>query len=492
MSSHDSSDNEATRTLVGARPIKMVDTENDNLDDLLTPREHTPLLVEALRPTDTPLPLPISEPTQKARTVPARLDIAFQPEPPRSIAATGLPPVYVEELCLKHLYQASELRGGEISRRSCLPPVVIEEVMERLRVNRMVDIKGTRGVGIGRTQTVFTLTKTGQRHCELALERDRYTGPAPVPLATYREAVAAQTIRGNRLSRKDLEPRFADLILEEGVFEALGPAMNGGRSLFVYGPSGNGKTSVCQRMIGCFGGKILVPHAVWAGDFVIKIFDDSFHTEIPMPDDGPLFDERWVCCARPLVVVGGDLTLKDLDLRYSDEVKYYEAPVQVKANGGVLMIDDFGRQRVSPRALLNRWIVPLENEYDFLVTHTGMKLRLPFDVFVIFSTNLDPATLVDEAFLRRVRYKLEMARPDEERYRKIFRAECRAQNVPWSEDLESHLVQQHYRKPKRPFNACEPRDLLAQVRDLCAYRKTEVRLDREIIDRVVANYFVKF
>ncbi len=503
MSNHDSRDDEATRTLVGARPIKMVDPENESFDDIPPSRE--PVQDAGDQRATMPPSLP-SETTQKARTVkvpatepptgpseiPGLEEVVFKPEPPRSIAATGLPANEVEALCLKHLFQAGELKGGEISRRSCLPPVVIEEVMERLRSNRLVEIKGTRGVGIGRTQTVFILTKGGQRYAEMALERDRYVGPAPVPLAAYREAVTAQTVRGNELGRQDLEERFTDLVLDEAVFEALGPAMNGGRSLFIHGPSGNGKTSVCQRMIACFSGKILIPHAVMAGGHVIKVFDEAIHAEVPLPDDGPLFDERWVCCARPLVVVGGDLTLEDLDLRYSDEVKYYEAPFQVKANGGVLLIDDFGRQKVSPRALLNRWIVPLENEYDFLVTHTGMKLRLPFDVFVIFSTNLDPSTLVDDAFLRRVRYKLELGRPDEERYRRIFRDECERQEVPWTKAMETYLVQRHYLKAERPFNACEPRDLLNQVRDLCAYRKIDVTMTKEILDRVAANYFVSF
>ena len=482
MSNKEPSDYEATETLVGARPIKRIDPETENLDDISPPSE--PVLVEeSARPSDT---------TVKARGIHVPEGVTFHPDPPRSVEATGLGNVFLEELCLKHLFQAGELRGGEVSRRTCLPPVVIEELMERLRNGRLVDIKGSRGVGLGRTQTVFTLTKAGQQHCQLALERDRYVGPAPVPLSTYARATKAQSIRGNELSRGDLEPHFQDLVLENSMFEALGPAMNGGRSLFVYGPAGNGKTAVCHRMIGCFGGRVLVPHAVKAGDFVIKVFDESVHKELPLADDAPLFDERWVCCERPLVVVGGDLTLEDLDLRYSDEVKYYEAPFQLKANCGVLLIDDFGRQKVTPKALLNRWIVPLESEYDFLVTHTGKKLRLPFDVFVIFSTNLDPSTLVDAAFLRRVRYKFEMARPNLTRYRKIFEAECKRQGVPHSKKMVDYLIQQHYKAKKRPYNACEPRDLLSQVRDLCVYLETGPKLTEQVIDRVASNYFVEF
>ncbi len=481
MATNDSSENEATKTLVGARPIKRIDPQSENLDDIRPPSE--PVLVEE--------PEQPSE-TLKAHGIQIPEGMTYHPEPPRSIEATGLEHVFLEELCLKHLYQAGELKGGEISRRACLPPVVIEEIMERLRSSRLVDIKGSRGVGLGRTQTVFTLTKAGHKHCDLALDRDRYVGPAPVPLSMYSEAVEMQSIRGNELGREDLAPHFSDLVLGDTVFEAIGPAMNGGRSLFVHGPAGNGKTAVCQRMIGCFEGRVLVPHAVKAGDFVIKVFDESVHREVELSDDAPLFDERWVLCERPLVVVGGDLTLDDLDLRYSDEVKYYEAPFQLKANCGVLLIDDFGRQKVTPKALLNRWIVPLENEYDFLVTHTGKKLRMPFDVFVIFSTNLDPSTLVDAAFLRRVRYKIEMARPNTTQFRRIFDAECKRQGVPAKKKMVDYLIQQHYKAKKRPFNACEPRDILNQVTDLCVYLKIKPELSEQVIDRVAANYFVDF
>jgi hypothetical protein len=483
MSSNDSVD-EATRTLVGARPIKKVERETEDLEDV--PRKTE---IDSAPTDGTHRP---TEPAAQGRAVQTHSGEPFSPEPPRSIDATGLPAAFVEELCLKHLFQATELRGGEISRRTCLPPVVIEEVTERLRVARLVEIKGARGVGLGRTQTVFSLTKAGQKHCELALEHDRYVGPAPVSLEAYADAVTAQTIRGNRVSREALRPHFADLVLDDGVFEALGPALNGGRSLFVHGPSGNGKTAVCERLVGCFGGHVLVPRAVMAGDSVIRVFDESIHREVPLPDEGPLYDERWVRCRRPLVVTGGDLVLEDLDLRYSEDVRYYEAPVQVKANGGVLLIDDFGRQKVSPGALLNRWIVPLENEYDFLVTHTGQKLRVPFDVFVIFSTNLDPAMLVDAAFLRRVRTKVEMSRPDTRRFREIFAAECQRQDVPWDGEAVDDLVKRHYLDAKRPFNACEPRDLLLQVRGLCAYHGVSPRLTRDTLDRAAESYFVRF
>ncbi|MBW1810874.1 MAG: ATPase, partial [Deltaproteobacteria bacterium] len=337
-----------------------------------------------------------------------------------------------------------------------------------------------------------TMTEAGHALCQHSMERDRYIGPAPVPFAYYIQAVAAQSVRGNTLQREDIQPHFDDLVLLDKVFDSIGPAMNSGKALFFYGPPGNGKTAICQRMTNCFGGDVFIPHAIIVDDFVIKVFDETIHKEQGNEDENSALDKRWVRCHRPMVVVGGELVLNDLDLAYSSEVKYYEAPFQLKANCGMLLIDDFGRQKVAPKDLLNRWIVPLESEFDFLSMHTGKKLRVPFDVFVVFSTNLDPADLVDAAFLRRVRYKLEVSRPNADLFAAIFKSECAKQGVPWNADMIEYLVTKHYQPKNLPFNACEPRDLLAQVIDLCSYRGIEPVLTQEIIDRVIANYFVKF
>jgi predicted ATPase with chaperone activity len=417
---------------------------------------------------------------------------AFLPEPPKDLRATGLKDSLLEELCLKHLFQAGDLKGGEIIRRICLPAGIVEAVMEHLRKNHLVDIKGSSGAGLGRSQMIFQMTEAGHKVCQHAMERDRYLGPAPVPFAYYTQAVAAQSIRGNRLRRADIEPHFGDLVVREEVFDAIGPAMNSGKALFFHGPPGNGKTAICERMTNCFGGDVFIPHAVLVDDFVVKIFDETIHKPVGEEGGERSLDERWVRCRRPMVMVGGELTLEDLDLSYSSDVKYYEAPFQLKANCGMLLIDDFGRQKVAPRDLLNRWIVPLESEYDFLTMHTGKKLKVPFNVFVVFSTNLDPSELVDDAFLRRVRYKLEVSRPDASLFSDIFQAECARQGIPFDAKLLDYLVEKHYRPRERPFNACEPREILAQVLDLCAYRGEEPRMTREILDRVAANYFIRF
>lgn len=382
------------------------------------------------------------------------------------------------------------MRGSEIMFRTALPSAIVEEVLERLRRQLYLEITGSARAGLGRSQMIFRMTQAGHDYCRVAMDRDKYVGPAPVPWKYYLKAVAAQSIRSNRFQKSDLEPHFSDLVLDEAVFDAIGPAMNSGRSLFFHGPPGNGKTSICQRMTNCFGGDVFIPYAVLIDDFVVKVFDENLHKASGNNDD-PMLDQRWVRCKRPMVVVGGELLLSDLELSYSEGVKFYEAPIQMKANNGLLLVDDFGRQKVSPKDLLNRWIVPLESEIDFVSMHTGKKLEIPFDVFVVFSTNLDPKDLVDDAFLRRVRYKLEVKRPSEHLFKNIFAHELDKQGIEWDQKMFDYLLA-YYKKEKRPFNACEPRDLLSQVSDLCSYLGSPPSLSEELIDKVTANYFVRF
>ena len=307
------------------------------------------------------------------------------------------------------------------------------------------------------------------------------------------EAVAAQSSRGSRITRTKMEGQFGDLIVKDYIFDGLGPAMNSGRAVFFFGAPGNGKTAICQSLIRCYDGDIYVPYAVLVDDFIIRVFDETVHE--PRTEEqqgGQAHDTRWVRCKRPLVVVGGELTLQTLDLIWTPEVRYYEAPFQLKAMNGMLLIDDFGRQKVSPKDLLNRWIVPLENDVDYLTMHTGKKLKVPFDCFVAFSTNLDPAELVDDAFLRRVRYKLEVQAPDEDQFHQIFDVVCRKRNVPYDANMVQYLIDAHYKPTHRQFAGCQPRDLLEQVIDIAHYRGEQPRLSRGLLDQAVRNYFVKF
>ncbi|MFN7131818.1 MAG: ATPase [Myxococcales bacterium] len=464
------------------------------------PRPGGPGPGQAPRPQQQSMMRPAPRPTGEApamrprgsapRPMPSDAARRFWPHAPRTQQETGLSATYIEELCCKHLFQAGELRASDLAQRAALPNNIVEESLERLRRGKLCDIKGSGGAGIGRSAMIYILTEAGHSYTKMSMERDRYIGPAPVPFTEYVESVSAQTIRGNRLTRPEIEPHFKGLVIKDEVYEAIGPAMNSGKALFFYGPPGNGKTAVCARMTNCFGGDVFIPHAIIVDDFVVKVFDATVH--IPIDEAEENHDARWVRCRRPMVVVGGELMLEQLDLAYSPEVKYYEAPFQMKANCGMLLVDDFGRQKVSPKDLLNRWIVPLESEYDFLTLHTGKKLKVPFDVFVTFSTNLDPSELVDAAFLRRVRYKLEVSRPDELQYREIFQGEAKKKNVYFEPQDIDYLVKKHYVEAKRPFNACEPRDLLGQVIDLCAYMGIEPQLTQPIIDKVIASYFVRF
>ncbi|WP_044280904.1 ATPase [Myxococcus stipitatus] len=414
----------------------------------------------------------------------------FWPNQPRVLEDTGLTATFVEELVLKALFFAGEMRGMDLASRLQLPTSVVDDTIEGLRRQKYVDIRGGGSSGVGKSTMIYQLTPFVTDVLRQILERNRYNGPAPVSFQEYVAAVKKQTVRGNRITRSKMQDKFGDLIIRDYIYDGIGPAMNSGRAIFFYGPPGNGKTAICQGMVNCFDGDIFIPHAILIDDFVVKVFDANLHK--PVEDDGTPYDRRWVRCRRPLVVVGGELTLEMLDLVYSPEVKYYEAPFQMKASNGMLLIDDFGRQKVSPRDLLNRWIVPLESDIDMLTLHTGKKLQVPFDVFAAFSTNLDPSALVDDAFLRRVRYKLEVQRPDEEQFHQIFEIMCRKRGVAYNANAIDYLIDAHYRPHNRPFAACQPRDLLDQVIDMSYYLGQEPRLDPALLDAAVHSYFVRF
>jgi DNA-binding MarR family transcriptional regulator len=434
-----------------------------------------------------PEPMPSAPPREQGGRIAPR----FFPPQPRTLGETGLTQTMVEELILKALFSTGEMRGGDIAQRICLPSVIVDEIIDGLRKQKFIDLKGG-GVGVGKSALLFTLTTYATETLRQINDRNRYNGPAPVRMEDWFEAVRAQSLRGSRITRTKMEDKFGDLIIKDYVYDSLGPAMNSGRAIFFYGAPGNGKTAICQSLIRCYEGDIYVPHALLVDDFIIRVFDPILHQQQPEDPGSHAHDNRWVRCARPLVVVGGELTLETLDLIYSSDVKYYEAPFQLKATNGMLLIDDFGRQKVSPRDLLNRWIVPLENDVDYLTLHTGKKMQVPFDCFTAFSTNLNPAELVDDAFLRRVRYKLEVQAPDEDQFHQIWDLMCTKRNVPYEAEVIQWLVDTHFTPTRRPFAACQPRDLLDQMIDIAHYRNQQPRLTVELLDLAVRNYFVKF
>jgi hypothetical protein len=344
----------------------------------------------------------------------------------------------------------------------------------------------------------------GPRAVEDALKKTEYSGPAPVPFNAYVEAVKAQTVKNITVTRRTIRQAFSDLVISDAVLNEIGPAVNSGSSIFFFGYPGNGKSSVAERITRLMGDAIYIPYAIEVDGQIIKIFDNGVHQIVKeesgpgggpattgnLLEYGPPYDLRWAKIKRPVVVVGGELTLPALDLTYNEVARFYEAPFQMKASGGIFMIDDFGRQQVRPMDLLNRWIVPLEKRYDYLTTVTGRKIEVPFDQLLIFSTNLDPNQLVDEAFLRRIKFKIEIRDPDEAQWRKIWALVCKSRGVEVDPKGLDYLIERWYKPLGRPLRSCQPRDILDQMVNIAKYNMEHVSFAPDLIDAACETYFV--
>lgn len=423
-------------------------------------------------------------------------DVVRFPRAPHTLEESGLPFDLVLQLVLKTLHFSGGLTGAELGHRLGLQYSVIEPVLQHLKLVHLVEVAGS-GLVAGPAY-LYRITSAGRERAHLFLERSHYVGKAPVlfdQYEAYMQAFAEAVPR--TATRERVRLAFRDLVLGDRVMDQLGPAINGAHSLFVYGPPGNGKTVISQSIQNLLDGDIAVPYAIDANGHTVQVYDPVHHYSLETEEDAERAidtqqapDARWVRCRRPLVTVGGELSLESLDLSYSPTARFYQAPVQLTANGGVLVIDDFGRQKCSPVALLNRWITPLETRIDYLTLQSGQKMPVPFVVLIVFATNIKPADLVDEAFLRRIHYKVFAESPTPQEFRQIFERHCLRAGLEYRESLVNELMEEITRTRGLALRGCHPRDLIDQAISLAEYLGEPRRLTSPLLARACTSYFV--
>lgn len=441
----------------------------------------------------------MNETKLESQAVPPEVPIEQFIPRPNSLEEAELSMGFLADLALKMIYYKSDMTSVEIADEMALPfRGIVEKVLEFLKREEYIEVTGTKGFGERGFQWI--ISGKGSERALQALERDQYMGPAPVSLARYNEMVLRQTVGDLVVRPEDVQRALSHLVVGSEFVNKVGPAVNSGRSFFLYGPPGNGKTVIAKSIVRMLKGTVYIPYTIMVDGQIIRLYDELNHR---LADDSQdenqggqtnlstanLTDPRWVKIKRPEIIVGGELTMRNLDLIYDPISKTYEAPFQMKANTGLFVIDDFGRQAMRPQDLLNRWIVPLELRVDFLTLQTGKKIEVPFDQLIVFSTNLDPRDLVDEAFLRRIRHKLKVDNPDEKTYYQIMQRECAAHNLELSPDLFVYLMQKHYISENRGLRCCHPRDIVDQILDISTFFGTRPALTKQMLDAACDGYF---
>jgi SpoVK/Ycf46/Vps4 family AAA+-type ATPase len=400
---------------------------------------------------------------------------------------------------MNSIYHNGRPTARQICQQICLPFQLMEDLLDFLRRQEYVDIAGSSGMTEPDYQ--YVVTAKGQTKVQSILERSEYVGPAPVPFELYKEVVARQSISQIQATRESLARALSRLVLHPETVQQIGMAVGAGRSIFIYGPPGNGKSTIAECLIALLSDEILIPYAVEVLGQVIRVHDplvhSSLHTKREVNEDDVISelrderDQRWAISRRPLIVGGGEMTLADLELRYSAVSKFYVAPAQMKANNGVFVVDDFGRQLVRPEEMLNRWMIPMDRSIDHLTFQTGETVIVPFDVLLLFATNLKPSELGDEAFFRRIRHKILISDPTEPEFREILRNVAARANIDYDEDTANYLIESHYKAPGRPFRGVHPRDIFDLIEDMAKYERSKPVFSRETVDRACMSYFVE-
>lgn len=452
------------------------------------PQQSAASLLAAVSPSSDSQPSPAAQPAAEMSAAPAQKQ--YTPRQPQSLREADIPEALLEQLIMKYLFQMGQSSARSIANQLKLHHKLVEPMLRLLRSDKLLELSGTSPTG----DSIYKITDAGRDRGKRYYEECTYFGAAPVSLKAYVHSVSAQTIAGQIVTSGELAEAFSDLLINEAMLSKLGPAVNSGRGMFLFGQPGNGKTSIAERVTNAFGSNVWIPRAIYVEGEIMRIFDPGIHEAVESEEshgflDSGSADQRWICIKRPTVIAGGELTMSELEVTKNEVSKICESPLQLKSNCGTLVIDDFGRQTMPVDVLLNRWIVPLEKRYDFLNLPSGKKIKVPFDQLVIFSTNLEPRDLVDGAFLRRIPYKIEVPDPSEAEYRELFQIMCRVTQFEYKPDCLDYLVKTHYLGAARPFRLCQPRDLLLQVRNYCNFHQTPLELTNASLDFAVENYF---